>query len=344
MKRKLNTVLAVFLILQLTIIFVFDKPWTSGYSRAQTGTEEEKALFPGVSSETVASFTITRGGKQKIAFEKQGEEDWVIKEQEKDYRADIEWIVRLLDSISRARKSDIVSTGRDNWATYEVDEENGFHVLARDSEGKTIADLIIGKTMGPMKGTFLRVDNSEDVMLVMENIRRAVNKGKNWLRAWRDRTVHFDLKEKNFLSLRVVGPHGPIVIEHRAAAGSEKLDHWVMTEPEEGAISADTMGKLLNPVCTLKAKGFMPPGTKLADVGLAPPPVEVSLIKKGGETIVFKISKGGVIEGKKSIRCIAASCEPGEIFKVSSVMFHIYSSTAKQLIERNEKDSGAAQE
>jgi len=320
--KRLNLVLICLLGIQILIILIFDKPWTSGYRRPQPQSEEEALLYPLFSAEGAAVFTVTQG-EQKITLKRVSPDEWVIDEPNKQYKADIQWVEVLLDSLARAKKSDVVSEKASNWSHYEVGEEKGFHLQVWDQDGQKIIDSVIGKNMGPMRGTYVREAESSDVMLVMENIRRGINKGNNWLRAWRDKAIHIELREKMVRGLEFEGPHGRIVLEHRFSE-IEAEDRWFIVEPIQGEASAERVNKTVGVLCTLKALGFAPPGTQLADVGLEPPQFTMVLHKSDGESLEFKVSKEGEKGREKVSRYLTASHEPGEIFKVASSFFYTF--------------------
>jgi len=335
-RSRFNVFLVCLLAVQILVIIVLDKPWTSGYARREPATEAESFLFPGYSKEKARKVTVTQGGME-ITLAWKSADEWVV-EDAKSYRADMNWVDRLLESLAIAKRSDVVSDNPDKWTNYEVDEESGFRLQVWNDEGTSVVDAVIGKVMGPLKGTYVRMTGSNEVVLVMEYLRRHVNKGRsqaNWLRAWREKAIHH-YKQKNATSLKIEGKHGLLTFERRSG-GENDADTWFMTQPFQGEVSAMLMSQMLGVLCGLTAQGFMPPDTKPEDVGLDAPTMVLTLGKEDGEPVVFRVSREGEEGKEKHLRWLTASCEPGEIFKVPASFFFYFGNKPESYLKKDDE-------
>ncbi len=336
MKKRINIILSCILGLQVIFILFLDKPWTTGYAARQTMDESEMILFPGYSVDKAHTIRISQGSKE-ITLQKESPNRWYIPQKEKNCLADIRWVDILLESLGRAKISDVVSSDPETYREYEVDEKQGIHVQILDITGALLANLVVGKNMGPLRGTFVRKVGSDDVMLIMENVRRGVNKGDNWMHAWRDRTIHIERRSGKVVdSLELINKQGRMLFERRNMGGAEGEEEyeWWMTFPVEGKASMQHLNHMVPPLCGLKAMAFCPHGARPEQVGLDNPGLIVTLGKVTGEKIVFEITDPGKQGAEKSIRYLKSTITGDEIFKVSSASFTYFLYKTEAYLEK----------
>lgn len=335
MKGRLNLILVCILVIQLAIILFLDRPWSSGYSREAA---EPEMLFPAFSIDKAAAYKV-KNSEQEITLERRKPRDWYILTAQGDFRADFGWVNKLMESLERTQKLDVVSDNPESWKTYEVDAGNGFHLQVWGEDGEVLVDVYIGKNLGPMKGTFVRLEGSDDVILVMEDIRRGVDRGKSWIHYLRDHKIHMYNRPRAVAFLHIDGPHGRITIERRSSEGEdgEKEVQWMVTHPIEGPASRRAVGQMLAVLGKVKAQEFLPPETKLEDVGLAPPQLTLTLGKLDGETVVFQVSDAGKGGMNKLLRFLTASNKPGEIFRVPALNYNHFAFEPESYLEGSSK-------
>jgi hypothetical protein len=334
-KGRLNLILVCILVVQLAIILFFDRPWTSGYTREATGPVK---LFPEFAVDKAAAYRIS-SAEQEVTIERKKPREWFIIAESGEYRADLGWTNRLLDALERTQKLDVVSDNPESWKNYEVDAETGIHLEVWGDDGAVLVDAYVGKNLGPMKGTFVRLEGSNEVHLVMENLRKSVDPGGNWIHMLRDRKIHMYNRPRAIAFLHIDGPHGRITIERRATENEdgEKEVQWLMTHPVEGVASRKAVGQMLAVLGRVKAQEFMPAGTRPEDVGLEPPLLTLTLGKLDGETVVFKVSDAGAGGMDKLLRYLMASNKPGEIFRVPALNFRHFTFAPEDYLEGSEK-------
>ena len=323
MKKRTNIILSCILFVQLIFIFFLDQPWTSGYAERQDLTESETVLFRGYTVDKVHKIEVSQGVKE-VTLQKETADRWFLLGEARNYLADVRWVDILLESLLRAKISDIVSTDPETHRNYEVDDRQGIHLKVFDITGGVLANVIVGKNMGPQRGTFVRKIGSDDVMLIMENLRRGVNKGDNWLHSWRDKTIHIEKRSRKVVdSLEVVNKHGRFVFEKRPVEGAdgEEAFEWWLAYPVEGKVSMPHLNHMIPQICGMKAMAFCPDDARPEQVGLVDPSLIITLGKVTGDTVVFKLTDPGKEGAEKSIRYLQATVTGEEIFKVSSSMF-----------------------
>jgi len=323
MRKRTNIILSCLLVVQLIFIVFLDQPWSSGYAERQDMAESDTVLFPGYSADKAHKIEISQG-IQEITIQKESPDRWLILGEAKNYLVDVRWVDILLESLVRAKISDLVSADPETHREYEVDGKQGIHLKVSDMSGGIMANVIVGKNMGPMRGTFVRKSGSDDVMLIMENLRRGVNKGNNWMHAWRDKTIHVERRSRKLVeSLEVVNKHGRFVFERRPVDGAdgEEAFEWWLVYPVEGKASMPHLNHMIPQVCGLKAMAFCPDNARPEQVGLDDPSLIITLGKVTGEKVVFKLSEPGTEGAEKSIRYLQSTLTGDEIFKVSASAF-----------------------
>jgi hypothetical protein len=337
-KGRLNLILVCILAVQLAIILFFDRPWSSGYTRESAGPE---MLFQGFAVDDAAAYRIS-SAEQEITLERKKPKEWFIITESGEYRADLGWTKRLLEAIERTQKLDVVSDNPESWKNYEVEGEKGTRIEVWGEDGSVLVDAYVGKNLGPMKGTFVRLGGSNEVYLVMENLRKGIEPGDNWIHKLRDRKIHMYNRPRAIAFLHIDGPHGRITIERRATEteDGEKDVQWLLTHPIEGVASRMAVGQMLAVLGKVKAQEFVPAGTKPEEVGLEPPMVTLTLGKLDGETVVFKVSETGKGGMNKLLRYLTASNKPGEIFRVPALNYRYFTLAPEDYLEGSEQFKG----
>jgi hypothetical protein len=308
------------LVAQLLIILLLDKPWSSGYTRLAAGSEEETQLFPEFDQKRATAFQVKRG-EQQIEFKRVAEDEWVILADGKEYGADERWIDILFHSLEEAKRSNIETENPENWQHYHVDAEQGFLLQVWDDQQKAIVDVVVGKNLGPLKGTYVRESGQDGVMHIMENIRRCVNRGPDWVRAWRDKVVFRGRRTDRLTFMQIDGPHGRIFLKAELGMLRED-DKWIMMEPGQGEVT-DQMKALTGALNAVHAQAFYGSEVSLADLGLDPPQLTITLGRLDQDPVVFKMSDLG--EGRnRGFRALWISTKPEEAFKVPGASFNVF--------------------
>jgi hypothetical protein len=124
----------------------------------------EAPLLPGFKSETVAQISI--GGPQgSIQLEKR-EKSWSVLIAGQAYPASGERVSSFFEHLASIKKSRVVSANPQTWKSFEVDQEAKKRLKLLDTAGKTLVSLIVGKTQEGERGSYVRMDGANEVILV----------------------------------------------------------------------------------------------------------------------------------------------------------------------------------
>lgn len=332
MKSRINIFLSILLVVQLAIILIFSQPWSSKYARSSE--EEDSLLFPEYDRDKTAAFEITAGEK-KIRLEKR-EGKWIVVAEGKSFNGDIYHVDKLLNELGNVMRADIISDDPEKWVNYGVDDEGGYRLQVWSEDKKKVADAFLGKNVGSMKGTYLRMADTNGVMLVMCDLKSCVKKGDNWYFAWRDRTIHIDKREKEMVSIGIEGPHGRIYIERRKGDDGEP-DSWFMTTPYQGEVKIDTINHMMSTLTYFKATGFAAPDKTIEELGLDKPKMVLTLGKRSGDNVVFTITEE---QAHKKYRYVTVNTQPGSIFKMHHPYIYFFGADPAEMLKREEEMNG----
>jgi hypothetical protein len=148
-------------------------------------------------------------------LEKTEKGDWRVK-QPSDWRADQGAVKMLTDGLEKLSFGDVVTENKAKHDELGVADGKAPRVMAKGAGGKTVADLLIGKSVGGY--TMARVVGKDEVWQASGLFPYAVNKDS---KAWRDHTI-FDLAAQDVDKLTVEGEGGKLVLEKEAPAKDAK--------------------------------------------------------------------------------------------------------------------------
>ncbi len=249
MKRNTLIMLAVFVVLLLVAV-VAENPF-GGKTKI-----EAPSLFPGFDSTAVAFVELmTPSDTTRLA--KAGEL-WRVTTED-DYPADARAVGALLARVRDLKREEVASRNAEKQALFQVD---GSMLECRFlGTGETpMAHLFVGKSGPGHSGSYVRVDGSNDVILVSGYIRGIFDKGE---RGWRDRTI-FNIAQDEVLRFRI--DRADTLIQVR----TEDKIRWYLSGPDSAEAKMNVVDNILRTFSQLVADDFDPeisPG----DAGLDDP-------------------------------------------------------------------------
>jgi hypothetical protein len=209
--------------------------------------------FPDVDREAIAVLEITRPEDEGMAVRLERGEDgtWRLTAPI-EAPADQGAVSTALDKLDEMDVASIAASNAQFHERLEVDTEHGVHVVARDQEGETLADVWIGAFRSG--NTMVRVEGQDVVAGVRGSIKFAFNKE---LRDWRDRSM-LALEADDVREAAFVGPNGTFrfvrpTVQREAPEGegegegegpSTELGDWQIAEvsyvppPTDGGVAA----------------------------------------------------------------------------------------------------------
>ncbi len=143
-----------------------------------TKKEQVPRPIPEIPTGQVVSLEVTQaGGKDKVLIEKTANAWQVISPFHK--LAEQAYVEEALSSLEKIKFGEITSEKKEQYAELDVDNEKGIHVIAKDSTGKVLADLYIGKAIG--LNTMVRVNGKDAVWKVTGLSRSSLrHEAKDW--------------------------------------------------------------------------------------------------------------------------------------------------------------------
>jgi len=303
-------------------------PWSSTYYTDTPDDMSSVLLFPDFSENTVAKVDIEKTDKQ-ITLKKQ-DGKWIFNTADAEFRADDFSVDTLLGSIKRLRKDKIVSSNPEKAAVYGMGSESAVKVKVYSDQSDELINLLVGKNLGALKGTYYKVPTGVEVYHTIENIRRTCDKGDDWIFGWREKRI-FDFRREDIKGFLIQGPRGEIEIERRIENEVMKRAGWWMTRPRTGWIVVNEGNKMADLFSSLKTLGLVEDGRSMAELGLAPPYISITAHV---DEASYKISLCEAIE--KDARFMIVNDDKETVFKVPNYVLVPFLKKALDLLDRDD--------
>ena len=169
-------------------------------------------------------------------------------------------------------------------AEFEVDDKSGLHVVAKAKGGKVLADVTVGKSTGP--GTMVRPAGKDEIWQATGISRYLFDKSPA---DWRDKSIT-TFTQGDAEQIEVVAKDGAKTIVKKTGAKVGPEDAW---EVVESSVKIDKLDNsipngIASALSIWKANDFAD-GVKLADAGLEPAALTVTVALKGGKKVTALI-------------------------------------------------------
>ncbi len=352
MMNRANKILLIVLAVQLVAILVLDNPWSSGYYRDESPNRSESAVFPDFEADTAYSFMIDKG-EQSVVLERAADagNEWYVVSGGERFKAETSSVKTLLNSITRLEKMDVVSRNPEKASVYELDEGSAITLGVFDQAGEELVRLLVGKNLGALRGTYVKLPDEDDVYLQQENFRRCCDKGDDWFSSWRDKTVlSSDSCDVKLIEIR--SGEQTVMMEHRtpetvedngAGDGAKPAEGaWWLTSPIKGKVMKWKGERMAEVFSSLKAQGFAEAGRNLENVGLADPEAVIvaTLLPESGEKTI-RLSLSGENEGA---RYMIVDDDSSTIYTVANFQFQLFLQKPEELLEEPLPDTDEGNE
>jgi len=128
----------------------------------------EAPLLPGFKGDTVARISIA-GPQGPIELEKR-DKSWSVLIGGEPYPASSERLTSFFDHLVSIKKNRVVSANPQTWKSFEVDQEAKQRLKLLDPAGKALVDLIVGKTQEGERGSYVRMEGANEVILINRSL------------------------------------------------------------------------------------------------------------------------------------------------------------------------------
>jgi Domain of unknown function (DUF4340) len=200
------------------------------------------------------------------------------------YAADEAVAKAAFEGLKKMDVSNLVTEKTDKQAEFEVDDKSGIHMVVKEKGGKVLADLIVGKSTG--SGTMVRPSGKNEIWSSNGISRYLFDKAAA---DWRDKSItSFTLADAE--RVEVVAKDGGKTIVKKTGAKAGTEDAWEIVESSVKIDKLDnsTANGIVSALAIWKANDFAD-GVKLADVGLEPAQLTVTVGLKGGKKVTALI-------------------------------------------------------
>lgn len=179
----------------------------------------------------IARLELTNEKQEHTTLEKASApgNEWRVK-QPGDWKADQTGVKQLIDALGKLGFADTVTENPEKQAELGVADGKGAHVVVKDAGGKTLADLLIGKSVGGF--TMVRVAGQKEVWQATGFYPYSIAREP---KGWRDHTV-FDFALADVEKLSVESPGQKLLLEKLPADKDKPGDNqWKIVESQGAA-------------------------------------------------------------------------------------------------------------
>ena len=257
----------------------------------------EKVLGDELSASDIKGFKcFFTGSEDKALSVVKIDDGWIVKSKF-DAPANETKVKELKEKLENL-KGDIRSSSLDVLADYEIDDENAVHLVLLDENGNEEKHLLLGKQGEDWRSMFIRLNGSNDVYMVGENLRSLFGlyaerrgdeiDGKQWC----DLKI-LDINKDDLKRIEVEAPHKSIVLElvekfkpvidsatDVQNATIEK--EWVLMEPDLTNPKQSGIDRILGAFSNLTVSDILDKD-KFEQYGLDNPTAKCTVVTQYGE-------------------------------------------------------------
>ena len=293
MKPK-QIIIIVIAFIVLAVIYSIQK---STKHEVIQGLGYEKVLGDELATSDIIGFKCYFSGHEDKALHLVNSDDvWVVKNKF-DAPANDSKVKELKEKLENL-KGDIRSSSEDVLADYEIDDENAVHLVLLDENGAEKKHLLLGKQGEDWRSMFLRLNGSNDVYMVGENLRSlfglySEKKGDEIdSKQWCDLKI-MDIKKDDLKKVEIEAPHKSIVLElvekfkpvidsATDVESSTVEKEWVLVEPEIAEPKEAGIERILGAFSNLSVSDILDKG-KFDTYGLDNPTAKCTIVTQYGE-------------------------------------------------------------
>lgn len=253
------------LLLILLIFALLDNP---NRRESKQDTYKDQSLIQAFDETKVNKIELKK--KEQTVILQNSDTGWTVASSN-NYKANKTNVEELLQKIKAMKIDSLASKNKEKQDSLEVTNEKALHVIAYDKDNKALADFLIGKTGPSWPSQYVRKVESDEVLLVKENLAVTFDRPAN---DWRDKTiVSFDPQQISQLTVYYKHDDRPDLMTR--APFKKENNQWFMidtfTTPTGTNVTTDQekVQALLAKISTLTTLDFLD-NAKLEDYGLAP--------------------------------------------------------------------------
>jgi hypothetical protein len=232
--------------------------------------------LPGDDADKITKIQIKNAAKGEIVLEKQGD-SWKLTKPI-NYAANQQNVKSLIDNLKEIKLKDTIDSGKNQYATYELDDDKSVHVQAFKGADKAV-DLFFGKS--GTRGQMTRLSDKDGIYVANGYSSYLYTRE---LKDWRDRDV-MKFEDGNVISASLTNENG-------AFSFSKSDDKWTGTFKGKPIPNFDPekVKDLLRAYKSLTAEDFAD-DKAVTDTGLDKPATLSFTLKDNGGTQKITVGK-----------------------------------------------------
>lgn len=252
-----------------------------GFARSGLSGPAKEVPLVALSSQKVDRITIEGPDKAKVVLaEVKG--SWQLPDLA-DFPADQTRVQSLVDALGKLTEGLPVATTRDAQTRFKVSDTDFERRVTLSAGGKAIGTVYFG-TSPSMREIHARREGQSDVYSVQFASWQIPAKESDW----EDKTL-LQIPVRDIAAIDVAGLH--IVHAQDEAKGAAKQPAWQATRLAAGeTLDQTAAASLAGSLADLEFDHVIK-GTPPADDGLASPALELTVTKRGGASVVYRIGK-----------------------------------------------------
>ena len=295
MNRKTLTALGAFVVLGIIALVTLRQP-----EKGERQSDHPRPI-PTLNPVEITTLDVTKGGVTTTLKNEGG----IYKVTAPiDYPADQTTAKSAFESLGKMDVTDLVTQQEAKQAEFEVDDKSGVRLVAKH-DGKVLADLIVGKSVGA--GTMVRPSGTNDVWRANGITKFAFDKGPT---DWRDKSIT-TFQSTEVEKLDVASKDGAKISLKKTGTKEGSEDKWdvVSSSVKIEKLDNSVPNGIVSAMANWKANDFADGATPAA-AGLDAPALTVTVGLKGGKSV------SGLIGNKKGEDTYVKKADAPQIFLV----------------------------
>jgi hypothetical protein len=278
MNRKTLIAFASFIVLGIGALLTLRQP-----EKGERASDRPRPL-PQLDAAQFDTIEVTKAGAVTVIKRDAGKYKVV---QPVAYPADEAMAKAAFEGLAKMDVSSLVTEQKDKQAEFEVDDK-GNRIVVKSGD-KVLADFIIGKAMGAL--TMMRVSGKDQIWRLSGVQRYTFDRSPS---DWRDKSIT-TFTAADAEQIEVAGKDGSRVVLKKTNEKVGSDDKWEVAEAKPAIDKLDNSipNGIIGAMASLKASDFAD-SVKLADAGLEPAALTVTVGLKGGKKAVV------LVGGKKT--------------------------------------------
>jgi hypothetical protein len=222
--------------------------------------ELETTLVPSFEADKVAELRVS-GNEGSVRIEKRGDR-WVVPASQEEYPASASRVEAMLDFVQTIKRSRLVTSNPEAWADFQVEASAPQKIQLVDASDNVILGLIVGKVDEARGGSYVRLENSNDVVLVNRLFDYYLNTTARFWSELRIFPAQLEGSDFNRISVRSSGGfpgEGASALGYTLLLGEGRERNWqLLDSAAAGTVTLDNakVDRLANNLASLEGADF----------------------------------------------------------------------------------------